>query len=369
MAGKTSERADLIVVGSEPAAAVAALRGCALGLSVALVWNDPPKRPDAGVAWLAPPGIDLCKQCGITAGDLEMTEFVGLSLHSGDLRRRLDVVAEDLAGWIVNCSSFERALQERAVADGARAIRDHVAAVQIGDDELCLTLSRGTTLLGGMLIIADGPQSPTATLARMVSIEREQRVPHWFNLTIADKSDKGELSVVLGVGHGTNIGVISRLPGEVHLGLLVRAGDGSPRAQFDEFRAAAEAAKLIPVSRRAKPVVVLSPAGLALDMDSHVGKRTLLIGQAGGFVAAFNNDSLYAGMRSGWLAAETVARAAAAELVQDELVTFESAWRTELANYLRMPSTDLSLLMPLVFNEKLQMSKRVARAFLLGDKF
>ena len=90
MAGKTSERADLIVVGSEPAAAVAALRGCALGLSVALVWNDPPKRPDAGVAWLAPPGIDLCKQCGIAAGDLEMTEFVGLSLHSVDLRRRLD---------------------------------------------------------------------------------------------------------------------------------------------------------------------------------------------------------------------------------------------------------------------------------------
>ncbi|MCH7873367.1 MAG: hypothetical protein IID33_16850, partial [Planctomycetes bacterium] len=62
MAGKTSERADLIVVGSEPAAAVAALRGCALGLSVALVWNDPPKRPDAGVALVAPPGIDLFKQ-------------------------------------------------------------------------------------------------------------------------------------------------------------------------------------------------------------------------------------------------------------------------------------------------------------------
>ncbi len=144
MAAKKSERADLIVVGSEPAAAVAALRGLALGLSVVLVRNDPSKLPDAAAAWLAPPGIDMCKQCGITAGDVEMTEFQGISLHSGDLRRRLDVAAEDLRGWIVDCAVFERALRKRAVADGARAIKDHVDAVQIGDDELCLTLAGGT---------------------------------------------------------------------------------------------------------------------------------------------------------------------------------------------------------------------------------
>jgi flavin-dependent dehydrogenase len=108
---------------------------------------------------------------------------------------------------------------------------------------------------------------------------------------------------------------------------------------------------------------------MALDMHSHVGKRTLLVGEAGGFVAAFNNDRLYAAMRSGRLAAEAAERALKSDLPQDELAGFEAAWRTELADYLRMPSTDLSLLMPLVFNQNLQMSQRVARAFLLGEKF
>jgi len=53
-------------------------------------------------------------------------------------------------------------------------------------------------------------------------------------------------------------------------------------------------------------------------------------------------------------------------VVQDELASFGTAWRTQLAEYLRMPQTDFSLLMPLVFGAK-PMSRRVARAFLLGE--
>lgn len=369
MASKISQHSDLVIVGSEPAAAVAALRGRALGLSAVLVRDEAARKPAATAAWLAGPGIEMCGQCGLAADDIEMTAFEGISLHSGDFRRHLHVAADGVAGWMVERGAFEQALRKRAVDEGARVIKGSVRSIDLGDDELKLSLSDGNVLRGAILIVADGPESPTAGLARMSSLDRAHKIPQWFNLTVASAADKGELSVVLGVGHGTNIGTISRLPGKLHLGLLIRGGDGSPQSQFDEFRAAAEAANLIPVSPRAKPVVVPSPAGVALDMDSHVGKRTLLIGEAGGFVAAFNNDPLYAAMRSGWLAAETAARAIAADLVQDELVTFESAWRTELADYLRMPSTDLSLLMPLVFNENLQMSQRVARAFLLGDKF
>jgi len=73
-------------------------------------------------------------------------------------------------------------------------------------------------------------------------------------------------------------------------------------------------------------------------------------------------------MRSGWKAAEAADRALKAPVLQDELHSFSSAWRRDLADYLRLPNTDLALLMPLVFNNS-QMSGRLARAFLLGQTF
>ena len=50
----------------------------------------------------------------------------------------------------------------------------------------------------------------------------------------------------------------------------------------------ARAAKLLPENSPALQTA-RCPAGLALELDSHVGKRTLLIGDAGGFVAAFRS--------------------------------------------------------------------------------
>lgn len=103
-------------------------------------------------------------------------------------------------------------------------------------------------------------------------------------------------------------------------------------------------------------------------METHVGKRCVLIGEAGGFVSAFSNEAIYPCMSSGWTAADAAVRALQAPVLQDELLSFSSAWRAELADYLRLPNTDLALLMPLVFNNP-QMSARVARAFLLGQGF
>ena len=110
------------------------------------------------------------------------------------------------------------------------------------------------------------------------------------------------------------------------------------------------------------------PAGVALDLDSHVGKRCVLADAAGGFIAAFSNEALYPAMRSGWLAVETIAEALKTDVPQDALLSFSATWRAELADYLRLPNTDLALLMPLVFNNA-QMTARVARAFLLGSSF
>jgi len=136
--------------------------------------------------------------------------------------------------------------------------------------------------------------------------------------------------------------------------------------QLQALLAAARAAGLLSATQPLAVSQTVCLAGSALEMESHVGKRCLLIGDAGGFVSAFSHDGLYPALRSGELAAETVAAALRARVLQDELATFSTVWRSELAEYLRMPNTDLGLLMPMVFSNP-QMSRRIARAFLLGQ--
>ncbi len=364
---------DLIVTGGEPAAGVAAIRARQLGLSVLLLDGPAVAEEPADAGWISAPGSDLCRQCGLEPADFGASEFAGLSLHSGDLTRRVRVEADGVGGCLLMVERLRTALLHRAAAQGAQRRDSAAARVSLADGHVQIELADGgRRATGGVLIIADGPGSPVAELARMPAAGRDHTVPHWVHgESPLRKGDRGgdALSIVLGFQHGSNLAMLTRLDGRLHVGLLVRGGDGSPAEQFARFVAEADRTGILPVKPKGPPQSRPSPAGLALDMHSHVGKRTLLAGEAGGFVAAFNNDGLYPAMRSGWLAAEAAERALKSEFPQDELGSFETAWRTELADYLRMPSTDLSLLMPLVFNENLQMSQRVARAFLLGEKF
>jgi flavin-dependent dehydrogenase len=150
--------------------------------------------------------------------------------------------------------------------------------------------------------------------------------------------------------------------------MMTRAAESSATDEFGRFCERAVESGLLPEGVPREPERRVCPGGVALDMDTHVGKRCLLIGEAGGFVAAFSHEEIYPAMCSGWIAAESALGALRAPVLQDELASFGAAWRGRLADYLRMPNTDLSLLVPLVFNNA-QMSRRVARAFLLGQPF
>ena len=174
------------------------------------------------------------------------------------------------------------------------------------------------------------------------------------------------LDLILGGGRGLKLATIARRGTETRVMLRTTDDSAAPAVQFEELLGAARAAGAIPDAAAAVSDGIHCLAGVALEMESHVGKRCALIGDAGGFASAFSNDSLYPALRSGWLAAEAVARALGAPVLQDELASFGAAWRADLAAYLQMPNTDLGLLMPMVFSNP-QMSARVARAFLLGQ--
>lgn len=368
MSRSASKLCDVLIIGASPAACVAAIRARSLGCVVGLVETVVAGGSAGGLAWMNPEGIKFSEKCGLKMVSPIAEPFKGLSLYSSNLRRHTRLDGNELSGVLVDLKAFHRALLATAVESELLHVRGPICELSCGEAGVRAKLAGDVEVSARIVLIDDGVYSPAAAMIRLSGAAQVPRMAMCLSATMKISATPPTLSVALGAGHGANIGVLARSGRTLHIALLLREPTSAAASQFEQFRSAAAEAGLIPGKERGAPAVIPSPAGIALDMDSHVGKRALLIGDAGGFVAAFNHDNLYPAMRSGWLAAETAHRALGAKLLQDELVGFENAWRTELADYLRMPNTDLSLLMPLVFNDSLQMSQRVARAFLLGEK-
>ncbi|MCK4342904.1 MAG: hypothetical protein KAY37_14415, partial [Phycisphaerae bacterium] len=324
--------------------------------------------PSACAGWLGPAAARVCQDCGVDAAAAGV-KFSGMRLRSWDFKQCVEVDDPELEGYVVVPAKLSRALLKAARKSGANLLRPvTVERLDLGESCATLSLSNGRRVEGQVVLIADGGVSQTAGLTRLGPAWQVARVHTCAAATYKTKGSRGELDVVLGGGRGLRLATITR--GRAGIRVTLRTHDNTSPAveQLKTFVEAARAAGVLPRGFDAAPVEMACLAGVALEMESHVSKRCLLIGDAGGFVAAFSNEGLYPALRSGRLGAETVAGALVAPVLQDELATFSSTWRADLAEYLRMPNTDLGLLLPMVFNNP-QMSRRVARAFLLGQAF
>lgn len=360
---------DLVVVGGGPAGAAAGLRACRRGATVLIIEKEklPPARTRAG--WLGPAGVALCRECGVTVKKAGAKRFKGLRLHSWDLKRSMSIEDREWGGWLVSRAEFNQALLKEAARAGAEELCGvEVQDLRLGEDRAVLHLRDGRAVAGSVVLIADGPASPAGRMAGLACAAEQPGVPQGVFLNYETKEKAARLDVVIGASRAGQLATVVRLGGLVCLSLVTRAMQAPIEQQFRSLCDNALEHGLLPEGTPSEPTRELCPGGVALDMDTHVGKRCLLIGDAGGFVAAWSNEEIYPAMRSGWIAAEAAVRALQAPVLQDELASFGVAWRGELADYLRMPNTDLSLLVPLVFNNR-QMSWRIARAFLLGQPF
>ena len=359
---------DVVIVGGGAAGTAAAIAAARNGLSSLVVEAGDRPRPSPCAGWLGPAAVGLCRQCG---ADLAAAggKFAGLRLHPWEFKTSVEVEDPDLVGWVVDPTALSGALLDAARAAGADVMESTcVTQLELGEEHARVQLSTDETAAGKILVVAGGVAAVEAGLVR-------PSVPLQTGPTGAcvhaelDTPDAGRgLDVVIGGGRALRVAAIVRGGDRTRVSLLTRDRETPPIAQFDALLAGARAAGLLPQSADATPTEVPALAGAALEIEAHTGKRCLIVGDAGGFVTAFSNEGLYPALRSGWLAAETARRALSAPVPQDELATFSTVWRAELADYLRMPNTDLGLLMPMVFNNA-EMSRRVGRAFLLGEGF
>jgi flavin-dependent dehydrogenase len=368
VASKTPELSDLLIVGAGPAGLAAALRGCALGATVCVIEAEKFPRTRVCGGWTGPAGVALLREMGIEAKPAGAAEFAGLRIYSIDLKKSAAVKEKELTGWIGDRSKLDAALAAKAKSAGAEIrFGTTVEGVALGEDRVTLRLADGGVAIGRVLLIADGVRSPTARLANLPAAGRSADTAHFvFADGPAIKGALG-LDVAIGAGRQVQIATIVRAADRTRVSLASRA---KPEAALESFHAIAQAAAALGIAPAdlSAPTSGAVPLGAALDIESHVGKRCVLIGDAGGFVATFSGEGIYPALRSGAIAAEVAHKAIQSRWVQDELAGFGDAWRAQLADYLRMPNTDLSLLMPLVFSNA-QMSARVAKAFLLGQQF
>ena len=117
---------------------------------------------------------------------------------------------------------------------------------------------------------------------------------------------------------------------------------------------------------RARGAVWHPPAGVALELGTHVAKRCLLMGTAGGFAESVTGQTIRSSLESAFLAAETARAALNGPDTQGKLAAFKSAWREKQSSYLRPPSTSLHLLLPLLFVNQ-SIITRFTKALLYGE--
>lgn len=154
----------------------------------------------------------------------------------------------------------------------------------------------------------------------------------------------------------------------LHVRIMGQAGGARPEALAALLTMLREAGIVPPdmPTAEVRGAVWNPPAGVALDLETHVAKRTLLIGTAGGFTGLMTGQTVSPSVRSALLAAAVAERALGATDPQGALGSYKNEWRRALADYLRPPNTSIHLLLPLVFINN-RMVARFARAMLYGE--
>ncbi len=363
---------EVVIVGAGPAGATAAKVLAAKERRVAVLERRAAGAAPSGDGWVSVHAASLLAELGLKTKTVAAKPFATVTFYDAELGRTARPSKRGALGYLIETGAFGEALMKAATDAGAELHRPcEVASVRLREEAVTLTTTDGRTVEGRILIAAAGPHSPLTE--RLLPAARSHPGGRW-TARVVSPLDTGSisltpLSVVLGLDRQGGFGLV--LVGESRVAVSVSSsdsGDAVPQLLAGLCRKLAEQ-QLLPVdlsSAAACARVRHTPAGVALDMDTHVGKHTVVVGEAGGFIAAGSDEGIYPAMWSARIAAEVVDRALSSRHSQDVLMEFDTQWRMAMAEYLRPPNTDTQFLIPLIFTNQ-PMANRMAAAFFNGE--
>ncbi|UCF34322.1 MAG: FAD-dependent oxidoreductase [Phycisphaerales bacterium] len=376
---------DVVVVGAGPAGATAATVLARQGRSVVMVEQDKLPRSASSLGWLNVKAVPVMKELGADVGTVKKQAFTDVTFFDPGLSKSAKPTFNGPAGYVIDRARFDHKLVKAAVAAGA-TLMDGTPVLDVNplESEVVVMLGEGRSITGRLLIVAVGRGA--LLLDRLGFVLPAKHGTIWTAQvdapgggtaaagdTKGSKSKAGgsglRVAVVLGLERLGSFAVAYVTPKVTAVAINWRGERDQAIPVLVNTCKSLFLREVVPVDlseAAAQAPLAASPASAALDMETHIGKHTLLVGDAGGFVASLSNEGIYPAMWSARIGAEVVHSALSSPQSQDELMTFESKWRMTMADYLRAPNTDVQFLLPLLFSNQ-PMADRMGAAFFAGD--
>ncbi len=368
---------DVLILGAGPAGAAAALFAAGEDLTVAVI-EQLASTPDAiHPEWLHADARKRLIEAGIASdegilGKIDGVEFVD---PSGDRHAaaKLDDSIE-----VVDTARLTNAMLAAAADKGATvSMGIEAAGIEAREDAVSLSITGDRRIEGKLLLAADGcdslsfaslghdaPTPPDLETSCCQVVLNRAASPKSAGATRGNKltwivsaDDLSSYGYVFEVGQLAVIGFVTVAPLREIPAHFVRA-----LAQWKNTGLVPNGVNIDPARAEIRRV----PRAVALEMETHVAKHCILIGDAGGFVSAVCHEGLYPAIWSARLAVDVCREALGSSHPQDVLAEFDARWRREMVEYLRLPNADLRFLVPLIFSNE-RMAHRFANALLSGQ--
>lgn len=374
---------DVTIIGAGPAGAAAAVLLASRGLKPVILEQTPkPAKKSHHPEWITIAGIRQLKNCGIDCSSILGEPFTGLTFHSADLKKTAATTAAAPPAYRLDYAQLTD-LMHQAVRDAGGQIMYDAIPNRIDPGEKCvrLGLEGHDPMDSAFLLLADGAARTFATVGPgqpppVVAPPSPQTAGRWFAAVELGSAGRGRESKVADANMHWLVG-LDRLQGcmlwwwngpTVVISMLATgAASAVANALCSNVNRLAQAGAIGHREPIAPTAVAVRPAPRhsALEIESHVEKRLLLIGDAGGFVGETSGEGIYPAVWSAQLAVDTITAALTSKHPQDQLREFSTTWRSTMAEFLRPPNTDVHFLLPLIFSNK-QMADRMAGAFWEG---
>jgi hypothetical protein len=363
---------DIAVLGATAAGYVAAA-ALARHKHTVVVVDAPAGRTESPLAdWIPsdlPADCELLRKAKPALG----VPFKSMVFHSADLTRLAEYTSRGTLGYLLRSELLLEKLDALARKGGVEKVKLEQPP-RLEMRETAVRLHGPRELFSQLLLIAqDNPAEVLANLAlpvRMIPPERMTVCGLDVPLSRGRGAKAAPALHVVAFGGTDMMGVFFAVDGLMHVRIV--SAVFAPPATIDslvKLISGLQSKGLIEGRlelNKAKAAIWHPPGGMALELETHLAKRTLLLGTAGGFASATTGQTLDPSVRSALVAADVAGKALHSRKVQETLWEYKNQWRATLAERIRPPGTSLQMLLPMVLSNKVIMGKFV-RAFLYGQ--